>query len=142
MLGRGAMLERRRVMHPTMLLLCAAVSATGLFGQATAATAGSVPCSVRIRPKVAADYDPGSEMLLRGPVTSARDGILKVRLPFGVVHIQVGTALDGASLGPGQVVEVLASKRQDDRSQWFVAREVRSGPSTLVLRDSRGVPVR
>lgn len=129
-------------MHPTMLLLCAAISATGLSGQVTATAAGFVPCSVRIRPKPAADYDPGSEMLLRGSVASAKDGVLKMRLPFGVVHIQVGTALDGACLDMGQAVEVLASRRQDDRSQWFVAREVRGGIRPLVLRDSQGVPVR
>jgi len=128
-------------MRPT-LFLSAALAVTHLLGQGTTKAAGFVPCSVRICSVAAEGYDPGSEMLLRGTVTDAKDGILKVRLPFGVVHIQVGTALNGTSMGTGQAVEVLASRRQDDRSQWFVAREIRTGTSTLVLRDARGVPVR
>lgn len=129
-------------MRPTMLLLCVALSVTHLLGQVTSKAAGFVPCSVRIRPMAAAGYDPGSEMLLRGTVASAKDGILKVRLPFGVVQIQVGPDLDNSPVDRGQVVEVLASRRQDDHGQWFVAREVRTETSTLVLRDARGVPVR
>jgi hypothetical protein len=128
-------------MRHTLLLLCAALPVTHLLGQVTVMAAGRVPCLVRIRPMAAAGYDPGSEMLLRGTVTGAKDGILKVRLPFGVVRIQVGPALDTSPADIGQVVEVLASRCQDDRDQWFVARKVHLGTSTLVLRDARGVPV-
>jgi hypothetical protein len=129
-------------MRHTLLLLCAVLPSSHLLGQVTSKAAGFVPCSVRIRPMAAAGYDPGSEMLLSGTVTDAKDGILKLRLPYGVVRIQVGLALESVSVDAGQAVEVLASKRQDDHGQWFVAREVRTGASTLVLRDARGVPVR
>jgi len=129
-------------MRHTLLLLCTVLPSTHLLGQVTGKAAGFVPCSVRIRPMAAAGYDPGSEMLLRGTVTDAKDGILKLRLPYGVVRIQVGLALESVTVDAGQAVEVLASRRQDDHGQWFVAREVRTGASTLVLRDARGVPVR
>jgi hypothetical protein len=89
----------------------------------------------------AAGYDPSSELVLRGTVSESRDGFLKVRLPFGVVRIEVGQAMSDFAIGLGQTVEVTACKRQNDQGQWFVAREVCTAAGTIVLRDPRGVPV-
>jgi hypothetical protein len=89
----------------------------------------------------AAGYDPSSELVLRGTVSESRGGFLKVRLPFGVVRIEVGQAMSDSAISLGQTVEVIACKRQNDQGQWFVAREVRTAAGTLVLRDPRGVPV-
>jgi hypothetical protein len=127
-------------MRPTLLLTLALI-ATPVLAQAAAHSA-TVPCSVRIRPVAAADYDPSSEFTLRGTVTESQAGQLKLRLPFGVVRIQVGTAFPSGTVAVGQVVEVLASKRQDDQGQRFVAREVRHPGGTTVLRDAQGVPRR
>jgi len=53
----------------------------------------------------------------------------------------VGTALASLSVAPGQAVEITGAKRQDERGQRFLARELRAGSRVLVLRDADGVPV-
>ena len=45
--------------------------ATPIWAQATA----SATCSVRIRPRAAADYDPSAEVLLRGRVIGREAGL-------------------------------------------------------------------
>jgi hypothetical protein len=117
---------------------CMLLLTTHALGQATASSASVIPCSVRIRNLAAQDYDPASEFLLRGIVTEARAGLLKVRLPVGVVRIHLGTPL-APPVALGHRVEILASRQQDEQGQWFTAREVRTGSGTFVLRDPRGV---
>jgi hypothetical protein len=92
---------------------------------------------VRIRNLATTDYDPATEFLLRGIVTEARAGLLRVRLPVGVVRIHLGTPL-APPVAVGHRVEILASRQQDEQGQWFTAREVRTGAGTFVLRDPRG----
>ncbi len=125
-------------LRPWLALLLFAIPA---LAQVTASS-GAVPCSVRIRPIAAADYDPASEFTLQGTVIAVLDGALKLRLPFGVIRVQVGQALRHGTLAVGETIEVLASRRQDDAGQRFVAREVRTASGTVVLRDAQGVPVR
>jgi hypothetical protein len=96
---------------------------------------------VRIRPIAAADYDPARELTLRGTVLEAREGMLKVRLPVGHVRVQVGSVLTSGAVDVGQVIEVIASRWQDEGGQRFIAREVHTAEHTFILRDARGVPV-
>jgi len=124
-------------MRPILMLVLLAFPA---MAQATFHSV-QVPCSVRIRSPLAADYDPGSEFTLEGTVLAAHGGVLNLRLPMGVVKVRVGSAFPPDAVRPGQTVVVLAARTQDDHSQWFVAREVRRAEGTLVLRDAQGVPV-
>ena len=126
-------------MRPTLFLTLALIAAPAL-AQAPSASA-SISCSVRIRPIAAADYNPSSELTLRGTVAEVRPGIVLLRLPYGLVRVQVGARLQESTPAVGQSVEVVASKWQDDQGQRFVARELRFNGSTLVLRDAQGVPV-
>jgi hypothetical protein len=109
-------------------------------GIASAQSGIGVPCSVRIRPRAAADYDPSTEVILRGQLVGQENGMLLLRLSAGVVRVDAGTLGSRTQL-VGSTVEVLASKRQEERRQWFVAREVRHGGGNVVLRDVQGVPV-
>jgi len=105
-------------------------------GRATA----TATCSVRICPAAAADYDPSSEVLLRGCIAERQGNTLRLRLPFGTVRVDLGSAsIEAARVG--QNVEVLASKRQDEKGQRFVARELRFADATQILRDAQGVPL-
>jgi hypothetical protein len=122
----------------SILFLTLLLAVTPALAQASAHA--SVPCAVRIRSKASADYNPASEFLLKGKVSEAGNGILKLRLPFGVVRIQVGSSFHGDSLTIGQEVEVVASSWQDDLGQHVVGREIRHGGGILVLRDAQGVP--
>jgi hypothetical protein len=125
-------------MRPTLIL---ALLATPVWAQATAHATVLVPCSVRVRSPLAADYDPASEFTLEGMVLAAQGGVIKLLLPMGVVRILVGSAFPPDAVRPGQTVAVLGARTQDDHSQWFVAREIRRAESTLILRDAQGVPV-
>jgi len=120
------------------LTLTLVLAVTPAMAQASARV--SVPCAVRIRSMASADYNPAGEFLLKGKVSEVENGILKLRLPFGVVRIQVGRAFKGETLAIGQEVEVVASAWQDDLGQHVVGREIRHGGDLLVLRDAQGVP--
>jgi len=66
--------------------------------------------------------------------------ILRLRLPFGTVRVDLGRAsIDAGRVG--QNVEVLASKRQDEQGQRFMARELRFADAPQILRDTQGVPL-
>jgi len=117
------------------------ISILPMQAQATMTTRVLVPSTVRIRPMAAAEYDPAGELTLRGTVLEARAGILKVRLPMGLVRVQVGAPLTNGVVGVGQVIEVIASRWQDEGGQRFIAREVHTAAGTFILRDARGVPV-
>jgi len=125
-------------MRPILIL---ALLATPAWPQATSRAGVLAPVSVRIRSPLAADYDPSSEFTLEGTVLEARAGVLRLRLPMGVVRILLGATLAPGAVRPGQLVAVLAARAQDEHSQWFVARELRRAEGVLVLRDARGVPV-
>ena len=125
-------------MRPTMLLLVA-LSTCPAPTQST--DRAWVPATVRILPASPADYNLADELTLRGTVAEAQEGFLKLRLPAGQVRVQVGRAFPGGRLRAGEVVEVLASRWQDDHGQHLMAREVRHAGGTLVLRNAEGVPV-
>lgn len=105
--------------------------------QATAAAT----CSVRIRPRAAADYDPSAEVLLRGRVIGREAGLILLRLPAGTVRVDAGAWGGAATLEAGSSVEILASRRQEDGRQRFLAREIRHSEGLVVIRDAEGVPL-
>lgn len=127
-------------MRPT-LLLSLVLAITPVLAQAPSQAGASVPCAVRIRPRAAADYDPSTEVVLRGTVASLQAAGLRLQLTAGTVRVDLGNAGLLDSLAPGMAIEVVASKRQDDAGQRLVARELRTPNGTLVLRDAQGVPV-
>ena len=106
-----------------------------------AQTTASATCSVRIRPRAAADYDPSAEVLLRGRVIGREAGLILLRLPAGTVRVDAGAWGGAETLEAGSSVEVLASKRQEDGRQRFLAREIRHREGFVVIRDARGVPL-
>ncbi len=124
-------------MRPTTLLALV-LMAMPVAAQAPVQTA-SVPCTVRIRPRAAADYDLSTQVELRGTISEVQAGSLRLRLPFGTVTVELGGS--ASTLSVGQSVTVVASKRSSEAGQRLVAREVRGTESTLILRDAQGVPV-
>jgi hypothetical protein len=128
-------------MRHILLLPLALVGLSSVGAQDVANGSFSIPCAVRIRPIASADYDLSNECVLRGEVTAVRDRLLKVRLTFGVIHIEIGNGGGHLGIGEGQRIEVLACKRQEGLRQWFIAREIRTSSGVLVLRDAQGVPL-
>lgn len=106
-----------------------------------AQAAATVTCSVRIRPRAAADYDPSTEVLLRGRVIGREAGLILLRLPAGTVRVDAGAWGGAETLAAGSSVEVLASKRQEDGRQRFLAREIRHAEGLVAIRDAQGVPL-
>lgn len=110
-------------------------------GPAFAQTTVAVPCTVRIRPRAAADYDPSTEVLLQGRVIGREDGLILLRMAAGIVRVQAG-AWQGTPATAGELaVEIIASKRQEGDRQRFLAREIRHAEGRVVLRDVQGVPL-
>jgi len=128
-------------MRPVLQLTLSLIAILPLQAQAGGNSGVHIPCAVRIRPIAAAEYDPAGELTLRGTVLEAREGILKVRLSMGQVRVQVGPLLTSGAVAVGQIIEVIASRWQDEGGQRLIAREVHTATSTFVLRDARGVPV-
>jgi hypothetical protein len=108
---------------------------------AQGAGTASAPCSVRIRPQAAAEYDLSTEVVLTGTVADLQGSTLRLRLPYGTVRVDLGSAASAASVKVGDPVQVTASKRTEGLSQRFVARELRGAGATVVIRDAQGVPV-
>ena len=110
-----------------------------LMAQAAPQATLAVPCAVRIRPRIAADYDPSSELVLSGTVVAAQTGSLRLQLASGTVRVDLGSAVPAVAVGQDVVITV--SRLQDDLGQRFVARELHSAEGDQVLRDAEGVPV-
>lgn len=104
------------------------------------ATVG-VPCAVRIRPLAAADYDPSTEVLLRGRVIGRENGLILLRITAGIVRVDAGAWGGSAPYEAASTVEILASKRQEGGHQRFLAREIRQDSGSVMIRDARGVPL-
>jgi len=104
---------------------------------ATATASGSA----RIVPRSALDYDLSNEVLLQGQVVTREPGIIVLRLTAGTVRVDTGSWAGSELLRPGTRIEVVASRRQEDGHQRFVAREIRYSGGAAVLRDAQGVPL-
>lgn len=99
-------------------------------------------------------YDPATEMTLTGTVEEVKDhahsggrqvGIhLSVKSASGVFDVHLGPASflkkEGAAYTKGDVVEVIGSKVPYEGGEAVIAREIKKGDKTLVLRNKRGIP--
>ena len=110
-----------------------------IAGPALAQATASVPCAVRIRPRAVADYDPSTEVVLRGRVMGRENGMLLLRLSAGIVKVNADSW--GGSVVGAPEVEVLASMRVEEGRQRFLAREIRSTEGLVAIRDAQGVPL-
>jgi hypothetical protein len=118
-------------------LALTAVFAMPLAAQATA----SVPCTARIRPREAADYDLSAEVVLRGRVVGQQDGMLLLRIAAGTVRIDAGSASSVAGMPAEASIEVVGAKLQEGGRQRLLAREIWYTGGHLVLRDALGRPL-
>ena len=133
-------MNRPASIRTTRHLALSLAFAGSVSGLGLAQTTTTVPCLVRIRPRAAADYDPSSEVILRGHVIGRENGLILLRMAAGIVHVDAG-AWDGSGPpDPASTVEILASRRQEDGRQRFIAREIRHATGCLVIRDAQGVP--
>jgi hypothetical protein len=117
------------------LALMGCIAAPGL----AQATAGA-PCTVRIRPQAAADYDPSTEVLLQGRLVGRENGLLLLRLRAGIVRVDMGAWEEAVLREAGSSLAILASKRLENGRQRFVAREVHLTSGSVIIRDAQGVP--
>lgn len=114
--------------------------AAAIGGPALAQGTATAPCTVRIRPRAAADYDLATEVTLRGVVAGWKDGHILLRIPAGTLRVDTGAWDAAGALEPGATIEVLASRREEAGRQRFLAREIRHGGGVLAIRDAQGVP--
>ena len=112
-----------------------------LSGALQAQTRLTVPCTVRIRPITAADYDLGSELTLQGRLVGREGRLLLLEFRTGLVRVDPGPSAEAQALLPGSLVAVVAARLQEDGRQRLLARQLRVGDRTQVLRDALGVPV-
>ena len=113
------------------MVVLALATMTPLMAQVATRATASVTCSVRIRSRAAADYDPSAELVLSGTVVSAQAGSLRLRLAAGTVRVDLGSAN----------VAVTVSRLQNENGQHFVARELHAAAGDQIFRDADGVPV-
>lgn len=99
------------------------------------------------------NYDPSTETAVKGTVeqvkqVSGRHGwngthlVLKTESGTMAVHVGPSSYLtaQGFSFAQGDEVQVLGSKLKFADSEALIAREIKRGNKTLVLRDAQGVP--
>lgn len=131
--------------HPgnprSILHLGRTLALVGVVGMpALAQNTHGAPCTVRIRPRAAADYDPSTEVSLRGKVAGWKDGVMLLQIAAGILPVDTGAWNTATMLDAGSTVEILASRRVEAGRQRFLAREIRYIGGVLALRDARGVP--
>jgi hypothetical protein len=98
-------------------------------------------------------YDPSTETTVKGTVeqvkqVSGRHGWngthLMLKTEAGTVEVHAGPssyiASQEFSFAPGDEVEVLGSKVKFGDGEALIAREIKHGNKTLVLRDAQGIP--
>lgn len=120
-------------------LLLALAGGSGAVAMAQSTASASV--AVRIRPRAAADYDPATEVSLRGLVAGWEGGMILLRIPAGTVRVDAGNWIGAEAIPAGTAVEILAAKRQEEGRQRFLAREIRHAGGILAVRDPQGVPL-
>jgi hypothetical protein len=124
-----------------ILFLGRTLGLVGLIGiPALAQNTNGTPCTVRIRPRAAADYDPSTEVNLRGQVAGWKAGAILLQITAGILPVDTGAWNTAKTLEAGSTVEILASKRVEEGRQRFLAREIRYAGGVLAIRDARGVP--
>ena len=120
-------------------VVLALATMTPLMAQAVPQASLMVPCTVRIRSRAAAGYDPATEVVLAGTVVAAQAGSLRLQLASGTVRVDLGGAVP--AVVAGQAVQVTVSRLQDGLGQRLVARELHAATGDQVFRTAEGVPV-
>ncbi|HXC18195.1 MAG TPA: hypothetical protein VNV60_12205 [Holophagaceae bacterium] len=87
-------------------------------------------------------YDPATEVQLSGRVEQAGGGLLRMRMAFGMVTVELGEAGRNLVLRPGELVQVIVSKVMQGSSQRLLTRELRMESKVVELRDVEGLPLR
>lgn len=120
-------------------LLLALAGGSGVVALAQSTASASI--AIRIRPRAAADYDPATEVSLRGVVEEWEDGTIRLRLRAGLLRVDTGAQDTSGLFEAGAAVEILASRRMVEGRQRFLAREIQHAGCILRLRDALGVPL-
>lgn len=120
-------------------LLLALAGGSGVMAMAQSTSRAT--CSVRIRPREAADYDLSSEVTVRGVVEGWKGASIRLRLAAGLLQVDTGGRDTSGLFEAGATIQVLASRRVVDGRQQFLAREIQHAGGVLRLRDALGVPL-
>jgi hypothetical protein len=99
------------------------------------------------------NYDPSTEVTLKGTVEAVErhdspmgwQGLhLKLKTGGGMVEVHVGPSWfvqeKGFEFAKGDAIEVLGSRQTLEGVDSLLAREIKRGDKTLLLRDARGIP--
>ncbi|HTM87802.1 MAG TPA: hypothetical protein VL155_06355 [Terriglobales bacterium] len=99
------------------------------------------------------NYDPSTETTVKGTVEEVKqvsgqhgwNGThLRLRTEAGQMDVHAGPssyiAAQGFSFAKGDQIEVLGSKVKLGGSEALIAREIKQGDKTLVLRNAQGIP--
>jgi len=99
------------------------------------------------------NYDPSTETTVKGTVEEVKqvsgqhgwNGThLRLRTEAGQMDVHAGPssyiAAQGFSFAKGDQIEVLGSKVELGGSEALIAREIKQGDKTLVLRNAQGIP--
>ena len=99
------------------------------------------------------NYDPSTETTLKGTIqevkqVTGRHGWngthLMLKTEAGELDVHVGPSSyvtgQGFTFAKGDQVEVLGSKVKMGGSEALIAREIKKGDKTLVLRNAQGIP--
>lgn len=108
---------------------------------AMAQSASSATCTVRIRPREAADYDLSTEVTLRGVIEGWEGRSIRIRLAAGVLRVDTGAWNTSGLFDAGTSLEILASRSVVEGRQRFLAREIRHAGGVLRIRDAFGSPI-
>ncbi|WP_243286173.1 hypothetical protein [Geothrix terrae] len=120
-----------------LLLALACGSEVVVMAQSTS----SATCTVRIRPREAADYDLSTEVTIHGVVDGWEGRSLRIRLAAGVLWVDTGGWNTSNLFEAGTPLEVLASRSVVEGRQRFLAREIRHARGVLTIRDAFGAPI-
>lgn len=135
--------------------MCARFALIGICGLLTLAPLPAVaqdPAASDQRPR----YDPATEFTLSGTVQELREVaggkgrggggthlIVKGEKETFTVHVGPSSFLaeKKLTLATGDVVDIIGSRVKVADAEVVIAREVRKGRQTVVLRDAKGIPV-
>jgi len=113
-------------MTKTTLILTSLLAAAPLFAQAPVTRTATA--QVRIISQATwqsmQGFDAMSEVRLHGVVEQADGAVLRLRMAFGTVQVQLGEAAKAQTLRAGEALEVVAAKIMVGGAQRLLATEV------------------
>ena len=113
-------------MAKTAKILMGALMASSLFAQAP--VRGTALASVRIVSEAAwqrmQGFNAMSEVRLHGVVEQVDGAVLRLRMAFGTVRVELGEVAQAQALRAGEALEVVAAKIMANGGQRLLATEV------------------